>query len=150
MSLTLFGGVTQSGLHGFGYAAIHQLTSADHPAVQVFNPDETFGYDLVGNRNNTGEILDLANRLLENATHTFTWDEDGNMTWKVRKSDGFAQRFHWDAENQLVQVEVFANGILQPRTSLIAYCYDPLGRRFEKDVGGVVTRYVYDIEDILL
>ena len=30
------------------------------------------------------------------------------------------------------------------------YHYDGLGRRIEKDASGVVTRYVYDDEDILL
>ena len=31
-----------------------------------------------------------------------------------------------------------------------AYRYDGLGRRIEKDVDGVISRYVYDAEDILL
>ena len=37
-----------------------------------------------------------------------------------------------------------------PGGSVAQYRYDALGRRIEKDVDGVITRYVYDSEDILL
>ena len=36
-----------------------------------------------------------------------------------------------------------------PGGSVAEYTYDALGRRIEKDVDGVITRYVYDGEDIL-
>jgi RHS repeat-associated protein len=49
--------------------------------------------------------------------------------------------YTYDAENQLIRVD---------RPGLVAeYRYDALGRRIEKNVNGVSTRYIYDNEDIV-
>ena len=48
----------------------------------------------------------------------------------------------YDSENRLVQLRT-------PNAQLVTYKYDPFGRRIEKNVNGVITRYVYDREDII-
>lgn len=50
--------------------------------------------------------------------------------------------YQYDAENRLM-------GINKPDGAVIAYRYDPFGRRIEKNVNGTITRYLYDGEDIL-
>ena len=65
-----------------------------------------------------------------------THDFDGNLT-----SDGTAT-YTYDAENHLTQV---VNG---PTT--IDYTYDAFGRRASKTVNGVVTKFFYDGDDLLV
>ena len=50
--------------------------------------------------------------------------------------------YQYDAENRLV-------GINKPDGTVVAYRYDPFGKRIEKNVNGTITRYLYDGEDIL-
>ena len=56
---------------------------------------------------------------------------------------GQLTEYDYDPENQLIEVRVNAFVVAD-------YRYDGLGRRIEMDASGVVTRYVYDDEDILL
>jgi len=51
--------------------------------------------------------------------------------------------YRFDAENQLIEIK-------ENIATIAGYRYDGLGRRIEKDVGGTITRYVYDNEDIVL
>ena len=113
------------------------------------NPLETFNYDPVGNRTNSNQngssLFNQANQLLENASFTYQYDNNGNMTRKTAKVGGAVTTYEYDAENKLVRV-------LSP-TNTTNYRYDGLGRRVEKEViaGAITTtRYVYDNEDILL
>ncbi|MCR9204234.1 MAG: hypothetical protein NXH75_06640, partial [Halobacteriovoraceae bacterium] len=135
----------------YTYDAINQLISATNPIQgQV---DETFNYDNLGNRlrnqNQTQDaVYDESNRLLENQTHTYTYDLEGNMTSKEDKGTGFLTQYTWDEENQLIQI-IERNSISTPATKTVNYVYDVLGRRIEKSVDGVITRYIYDNEDIL-
>ena len=62
---------------------------------------------------------------------SFGYDQKGNLT------DDGANSLGYDPENRLVSV--FTNQIAS-----IGYAYDPFGRRVEKDVDGVVTRFLYD------
>ncbi len=110
---------------------------------------ETFNYDPVGNRTNSNQngasTFNTANQLLEDANFTYQYDNNGNMTRKTAKIGGTVTTYEYDAENRLVRV-------VSP-TNTANYKYDGLGRRVEKDVIAgttMVTRYVYDNEDILL
>ncbi|MBI4342102.1 MAG: hypothetical protein HY599_01900, partial [Candidatus Omnitrophica bacterium] len=133
------------GLHAFTYDGLSRLTGATHPALSGLGP-ETFAYDGVGNRTSshlsTTHVYDAANRLLEDDTFTYTYDANGNLTTKTAKVGGAVTTYTYDVEDQLV-------GITTPSLTA-SYRYDGLGRRIEKDVDGLLTRYVYDNEDILL
>ncbi len=108
---------------------------------------ETYDYDLVGNRTtsflSSNHNHDDLNRLLEDDQFTYTYDNNGNLETKTDKVTSDLTTNHWDAQDQLVQID-------RPDTTTVTYKYDGLGRRIEKDVAGTMTRYVYDGEDILL
>jgi RHS repeat-associated protein len=132
------------GTNSYAYDQLNRLTQATHP--QPANPTETFTYDPVGNRLNshlsTLHSFDAANRLLEDSNFAYTYDENGNLTSKTSKANGEVTTYTYDAENQLIRVD---------RPGLVAeYRYDALGRRIEKVVNGVSTRYMYHNEDIIL
>ncbi len=138
---------SRDGVHNYSYDALNRLTQAVNPLPA--NPLETFNYDPVGNRTSSNQngasIFNTANQLLEDASFTYQYDNNGNQVHKVAKVGGAVTQFEYDADNKLVRV-------ISP-TNTAHYKYDGLGRRVEKEViAGVttVTKYVYDNEDILL
>jgi len=131
------------GLHNYTYDDVYRLTDATHP--QAYNPIENFTYDDVGNRlssqSSTSYSYDNLNRLDEDDQYTYSYDNNGNMMSKTDKVSSAVTTYQYDSENRLVQV-------VTP-TDVVQYQYDGFGRRIAKTVNGVVTKYVYDDEDIL-
>ena len=128
------------------YDSIDRLTDATNalPAMG----DETFTYDPVGNRlNRDGQTADAifgaANRLLEDDEFTYAYDLNGNLVMRTDKLTLDVTSYTYDAENRLARIDF-------PGGSFAAYRYDGIGRRIEKNVDGVIKRFVYDREDILL
>jgi len=113
---------------------------------QAFNPAETFAYDPVGNRltshRSATHVYDNLNRLLEDDTFTYTYDNNGNLKTKTDKITLQSTTYGYDAENRLIQV-------ITP-TDTVQYQYDGFGRRIARILNGTTTRYIYDNEDILL
>ncbi len=109
---------------------------ATHPAL----PTEQYSYDPVGNR--VGITVDAGNRLLEDSTYTYQYDNNGNMTQKTNRTTGEITTLTYDTQNRLVQVT-------NPGTTA-SYKYDPFSRRIEKNVNGIITKYLYDGEDIVI
>ncbi len=72
-----------------------------------------------------------------------TYDDNGNLTAKTDKVTTDVTGYAYDAQNQLIQITF-------PDLTTANYRYDGVGRRIEKDVAGVITRYVYDRKDIVL
>jgi RHS repeat-associated protein len=89
----------------------------------------------------TNAVFDNANRLIEDQEYTYDYDNNGNLIEKTNKSTLEVTQYNYDAENRLIQID-------KPGMTA-TYRYDGLGRRIEKNVNGVITRYVYDKEDIL-
>ena len=128
------------------YDNIYQLTQATRPLLA--QPDETFNYDPLGNRlltdgQTTNSAIGQGNRLLDDTAFTYSYDNNGNLIRKTDKATNETTDYIYNAENELIRVDLPGGGVAQ-------YSYDGLGRRIEKNVDGVVTRYVYDSEDILL
>jgi uncharacterized protein RhaS with RHS repeats len=67
-------------------------------------------------------------------THTYQYDDNGNLTRKTLLATGNYTQYTYDAENRLIKVEDFAAGNPPPATS--TYRYDGLGRRIEKVANG--------------
>ena len=95
---------------------------------------ETYDYDLMGNRTtsflSTSHNHDDLNRLLEDDTFTYTYDNNGNLETKTNKANPTeVTTYQWDAQDQLIQID-------RPNSSTVTYKYDGLGRRIEKNVAG--------------
>ncbi len=134
------------GSQAFGYDTLDRLTSASHPLLA---PPQAFAYDAVGNRTTGGSVVNAGNQLTADATHSYQYDDNGNLTRKTLLATGTFTQYTYDAENRLTKVEEFAAG--NPTAiATSTYRYDGLGRRIEKVANGQTRRYVYDFEDILL
>ncbi|WP_413935409.1 RHS repeat domain-containing protein [Nitrospira sp. BLG_1] len=97
----------------------------------------------------TGNITNAGNQLTADATHSYQYDDNGNLTRKTLLATGNYSLYTYDAENRLVKVEDFVAG--NPTAAFTStYRYDGLGRRIEKVANGQTKRYIYDGEDILL
>jgi RHS repeat-associated protein len=133
------------GIASYRYDALNRLVEAMSPLPS--NLTERFSYDEVGNRvdsdRNGSSTFNAANHLEEDAEFTYSYDANGNQIQKTNKVTGLSTHFEYDAEDRLI-------GIVPADVSGVNYRYDGLGRRIEKDVAGVITRYLYDNEDILL
>lgn len=134
------------GAQSFGYDTLDRLTSASHPLLAT---PQAFAYDAVGNRTTGGTVVNAGNQLTADATHSYQYDDNGNLTRKTLLATGNYSQYTYDAENRLTKVEDFAAG--NPTAfATSTYRYDGLGRRIEKVANGQTKRYIYDGEDILL
>ncbi len=134
------------GAQTFGYDNLDQLTSASHP---LLGTPQSFAYDPVGNRTTAGNVTNAGNQLTADSTHSYQYDDNGNLTRKTLLATGHYSQYTYDAENRLMKVEDFAAGNPTPAFTS-TYRYDGLGRRIEKVANGQTKRYIYDGEDILL
>lgn len=138
---------TIEGTHNYTYDAIYRLKSATHP--QGLNPTESYTYDSAGNRISShlssSYTYFAGNLLLSDDALDYRYDSNGNLLFTRKKGtlETVAQYFY-DTEDRLVRVENLVNAMT------VTYGYDGLGRRIWKDVDGIVTKYVYNNEDIIL
>ncbi|MDP2999874.1 MAG: RHS repeat-associated core domain-containing protein, partial [Bryobacterales bacterium] len=126
--------------HVFQYDELDRLTAARHDA----SPAERYTYDAAGNRKSSATDpayrYDAAGRLQAAENATFAYDKNGNLV--RRTAPNGTTTYTWNAENQLVRVEL-------PGGGAVTYKYDPFGRRIEKNVNGRVTAWLYDRDNIL-
>jgi len=129
-----------------------QLLTADHTS----QTDETYSYDLNGNRTLTGYETGSWNRLLEDPLYTYQYDNEGNRIRKTNKSTGDYEEYTWDHRNRLTRVaEKTSGGTLLDDFNVV---YDVFDRRIattiDADGAGpgvaVTTRFVYDGDQVAL
>lgn len=130
----------------YTHDAAGQLTAADHSAQS----DESYSFDLNGNRNSAGYVTSKNNQILTDGTHNYTYDGEGNLVTKTEIATGNVTFFIYDHRNRLVTVqERTPAGIITKETT---YTYDVFDRQIAKSVDpdGVgsqtaqTTRFVYD------
>ena len=138
----------------YSYDGTDQLTGVDNTA----NPDESYTYDLNGNRISTGYQTGVNNRLLSDGTFDYEYDNEGNRTRRTNIATGEYVEYEWDHRNRLISVTFHdaANAI----TREVEYRYDAFNRRIVKSVteGGTTTNehFVYDdrpnsdLDDVVL
>jgi RHS repeat-associated protein len=94
------------GLSTFTYDTTHQLTAADHTG----QTDETYDYDLNGNRDTTGYSVGTNNRMLSDGTFNYTYDNEGNRLTKTNISTSEKEEYTWDHRNRLTKI-TFMNSV---------------------------------------
>jgi YD repeat-containing protein len=81
------------GAQGFGYDSLDRLTSASHPLLAT---PQAFAYDPVGNRTTGGSVVNAGNQLTADATHTYQYDDNGNLTRKILLATGNFTQYTYD------------------------------------------------------
>jgi RHS repeat-associated protein len=94
---------TIEGLSTYSYDTTSQVVGADHAAGG--QADETYGYDLNGNRNTSGYTTSTNNRTTVDPGFTYTYDDQGNRTSRTETSTGKVTEYSWDHRNRLVTVK---------------------------------------------
>jgi RHS repeat-associated protein len=135
------------GLATYSYDDTNQLTGVDRPTGQT---DESYGYDLNGNRNTTGYTTTTGNRMTASPGYTYTYDAEGNTTAKTETATGKVTTYAYDHRNRMTGATQKNSGgtVIMQAT----YVYDALGRRIKTDVDAdgagsgtaTVTWYAYD------
>jgi RHS repeat-associated protein len=142
--------VTPDGTSNYSYNNRDELTGTDHS----YQTDETYTYDATGNR--TGHTIGDHNRILDDGTYTYQYDNEGNRTRRVDKTTGQITQYTWDHRNRLTEVvtQNSAGTVLKD----VDYTYDVYDRRIAKSIdadgagaqSATKEHMVYDLEHIAL
>ncbi len=108
----------------FTYDSVNQLVGADYTNTNYV--DLNFAYDDNGNRNTNGNVPGADNRQASDASWTYSYDANGNMIKKIRKSDNKEINYTYDHRNRLTDI----NDQTSTPTKKVHYGYDALNRRY--------------------
>ena len=131
-----------TGTASFDYDADGRLESVIRPTGSKLS-NETYTFDDLGNRtswagNSKPAVShDAGDRLIADAVFTYAYDAEGRLKSKTEKSTGDVTSYRWNSFDELLAV-------VHPDGTETSFLYDGLGRRFEVDDRGEITRYVYD------
>jgi RHS repeat-associated protein len=105
--------------------------------------NESYSYDVNGNRTMTGYSTGTGNELSSDGTYTYSYDNEGNVLTKTRISDGQVTTNTWDYRNRLTEEVIKTSGgtVVQDDK----FTYDVLGRRIGKNtLSGGQSWTLYD------
>ncbi len=131
----------------YGYDALNRLEKVVYPNQTV----EGFGYDKVGNRVNrtlnsqvTSYDYDSRNRLTSliagNEKTTFEYDNQGNLLSERSKQE--ATKYIYDCFNR-------TTGVQKADNSYLKNFYNPEGLRDKVEENGVVSKFVFDGDNVV-
>jgi RHS repeat-associated protein len=125
----------------YDYASNNELKAADYsPVARV---DEAYTYDANGNRTNAGYVTGSNNQLSADGKYLYTYDAEGNLKTRKDLGTNVIRTFNWDYRNRLTSV-------VEGASTIVSYTYDANNQRISKTVGSVVTRYVYDRDNVTM
>jgi RHS repeat-associated protein len=140
------------GVTAFTYDVTNQLTAADHTG----QTDESYSFDLNGNRDMSGYTVGDNNQITTDGTYNYTYDDEGNRLTKTKISNGDKEEYTWDHRNRLVTITFKNSGGTVTKT--VDQTYD----LFDRWIGRVVdpdgatgsatvqnTYFAYDRNQIL-
>jgi len=130
----LNGSTAKTGI--YGYDNTDQLTTATYNG---FQSNENYGYDSNGNRSTNNFKVGLNNRLTNDGTFSYTYDNEGNRLTKTANSGGAVTTYTWDHRNRLTQVAT--------PTATVTYAYDHLNRMIRR---GSSEMYIHDGWQVVL
>src|SRR5207244_1123523 len=133
------------------YDNLYQVTRELRSGVNSYSV--TYTYDLGGNRltkrdsgSPTTYSYDAANQLLtqqdSTGRTTYAYDADGDLA-KTTAPAGGITTYSWDVEKRLTKV-LLSSGMRN------TFSYDGEGKRFRKDDSTGITKFVWDLENILV
>ena len=139
--------VSADGTSDYTYDATSQLTAADHD----YQSDESYSYDANGNRTMTGYDTGTNNRLTNDGTYSYTYDDEGNRITRTNDTTYEITEYEWDHRNRLVRVT--EKNEYEDITQVVEYTYDVFNRRIARAVDttspftltdAAIESYVYD------
>ena len=138
-------GVTTGGTMTYSYDGSGQLTGVSGAWANNYQ------YDLAGNLTSIGGqavTVDLDNRLTSDATYTYQYDNEGNLTEKTNQTSEDTWFYTYNNANQMVSAQertAPSGGTLEQS---ITYTYDAFGNLLEEDQtqgsGTTKTQFGYD------
>jgi len=100
---------------------------------------DTFAYDLVGNRTDSSATVDWGNRQRSLRAYRLSYDVDGNVVLKSNQDSTFVQNLYWSSANELDSVRTWSQGAWQS----VRFGYDAFGQRVRKTTSAGTTYYVW-------
>ena len=132
-------GSSQGDVIAYGYDPVGQLISADHSIATY--PDETYAYDVAGNRTQShlhgnAYRTSPANRLLTDGVFNYSYDAEGNVIAKAEISTGQVTEYSFDHRGRLVAItdRLSVGGAIIDQ---VRFIHDTFDRRI-----GIVTNSV--------
>ena len=132
---------TSEGVASYAYNQADWLTLQAHPQLG----QTAYSYDAAGNRvgmtGSTNWIYNNLNQLTQAGGTAYEYDAAGARTRKVYGTNEVL--YEYDAAGNLVALR-------DGQSNVVArYAYDPWGNRIRKEVGGVITYYLYGEDGLL-
>ena|GEM_PF-188420 len=125
-------------VRGFLQKAEVTPSGGAEPRTELRNPDDVGNLFTALDRGDReyGHAGQILKRSGPDGVTTYRYDADGNLTQR-HDPDGGRWWFHWNDAGQLVHVD-------RPGGTAVTFRYDAFGRRIEKNVDGVITRWTWD------
>ena len=128
----------------YSYDLTGQLTGADHTNEAIY-PDEFYNYDKSGNRTSShlhaSYTTGIANRLQSDGTHSYSYDDEGNLTVKTEIATGATQTFAYDHRGRVTSI-IERNGSAVT-TKTLTFVYDALDRLIGRSEDGAIFYTLY-------
>ena len=132
-------GTTQTDTLTYSYTNNDQLIGVTHTNTAFSN--ESYSYDATGNRTMSGYSTTTGNRLSNDGTFNYAYDDEGNLTSKTVIATGVQTLYTYDYRNRLTEVDT-KSGITT--TVVASYTYDALDRRIKVVENGTTTATLYE------
>ncbi|HVA50387.1 MAG TPA: RHS repeat-associated core domain-containing protein [Pirellulales bacterium] len=142
------------GTASYGYDPTNQLTSATYTTAPggTQPANESYSFDLNGNRTNTGYSTGSDNLITSDGTFNYQHDADGNTTVRTRISTNYASDYQttysWDYRNRLTDVEYYDNNSVL--TEHVHYVYDVFDHLLATEVDTTGSGTYNEIEHYVL
>ena len=114
-----------------------------------------YSYDNAGNRTMSGYTTTANNRLVDDGTYAYQYDDEGNVMRKTSKSDSSYVVYAYDGRNRQTDVTFYTSG--GSKTKAIRYMYDANDQiiRRELDATGdgayeTIQKRLYNDDDLEL
>jgi RHS repeat-associated protein len=127
---------SRKGASKYDYDPLGRMTCAVHDSQR-----ELFSWDAAANLVDSSRVVGYVkhNRILVLEDKRFEYDTHGRLESK-RIGRHTEQRFSYDGEHRLIQVETVRDGVSQ----VVHFDYDPLGRRIRKHDAFGTTHFLWD------